>query len=278
MDNKIVNTVIGIAVLTIIIATVLVPVCGSAAHSGATVYDNGDIRYTAIGTADVDMILTNTNTIISDGTRINGYGYPAIVSDGLEISIFNGGLNVFYIDDTGTGVWGASTGMNVSIDADAKTITLSNVGSATLESTIVAEFDKFCYYRTLNGNYSIVNYSALETTPCYALGDSSFDAWGYNGSSNFWAFDGKTVYYNGTVQTQEAVVSSTEVENGIVRISSIKFTNQGTVSPTVIIVKSTLYGESIMDPYSSLISVIPLLAVIGILMGAVGLVMAGRRG
>lgn len=278
MDSKIIGISIAAVVSLIVLAGVLMPVLNDAEHAGAESYSNGT-TYMSKATGTVDMIITNNHSIISNGNEIAGYDYVAFMSDTCWIAINVASVNVFWND--GTAGFSPIGGANVTIDADAKTITLSDitlVSSSTLtETTLTVDYNSDCYYRSVDGDYAQVAYSSIGDVR--VLADSQIAGVGYAGSNIVW-WNGTEVSYDGTVKSNPGVITLTDSTPAEFKTVTISYTPEGgtAINPIKVIVPATIWTEGAIDDSSLMIlGAIPVLIIVSILMGIVVLILSRRQ-
>lgn len=279
MENNVksIATVIITAVIMVaIIGAILIPICNGAAHAGATEKENGTNYVDLLADGETaEIIVSNTNVTYSNGDRIDGYGFSAIVSDALIVAINNGGINIFY-----DGGWGAIKGANIAIDGTAKTITLSDItysGSTTGDATRTFTYGAFCAYRTANDlGYCTISYTNISTVTVnnsaqiYAVGYSG----GSNGGMTAWAED--KVYVSSVLKAgvETGITLADTAEAELKTVSAITYNG---VSATAVVVPSAVYGTAdITDSEANLISLIPLLVLVGLALAVVGSLIARR--
>lgn len=276
MNNKLLTMTLGAAVAIICLATILIPVLDDAQHAGADVYSNGVAKGDIVGERTVDMIVTNTHTIVVNGEEISGYNYEAVLSDAITVAVNASSINVFWTDGT-TGHWSAINGANVHIDGPAKTVTLSDITHASSNDNIsgnslTVTYSDFCYYRSTSGEYTEIrdvvlsNYTVNNSDQVFAAtqkGASTYIAWN----------DGKT-YTNGAVG--DSGISLTPVE-GHPEVSTITSIAADTTTPSWVVVPAKVYGESVMGGMSNILGVIPLLIVAAIIVSIATVVVRARE-
>lgn len=275
MNNRLITVVMTLVVGIILAGGMLIPVLNDAAHSGAESHSNGT-TYMKEATGTPEMIITNQNVIYSEGNEIDGYGYPAIVADTFYLAVNNGGNNIFWHDTASH--WSAMKGANVTIDASAKTITLSDITFATsnnnlTDDTLTVSYSEYCFYSAANGSYVGLNYSSiadvrvLENSEIYGVGYSVNKYYSWNNSEV--SIDGSVSSIEGTITLTE----STPAEFNTVTVEYFPEGSSTAVTPNAVVIPAKIWTQGALnDGEIGLLYVIPIMVIIALVLVSVSMI------
>lgn len=262
MKTNVLSLVITLTLGIILIGAVLAPVVSDAKNAGATSYSNGTVLMNE-ATGSVEMILSDQNSIVSDGEAITGYDYPAILTDTCWIAMNNGGINIFWVEND-SGKWSAMAGANVVIDTTTKTVNLTNITYASSNNnltsdTLSIEYSETCVYRSINGDKAAVSSNdlssirVLETSQIYGVNFLS---------DTFYFWNGTNVITNGTLNEGAGTVTYTDATPAEFKSIAVAYEDK---APQWIIVPSKIWSNGALDDGSyNLIAAIPILACIAL--------------
>lgn len=275
MNNKLIPMVMTLVVGIILTGAMLMPVLNDAAHSGAESYSNGT-TYMKEATGTPEMIITNQNVIYSEGNEIDGYSYPAIVADTFYLAVNNGGNNIFWHDTASH--WSAMKGANVTIDASAKTITLSDITFASsnnnlTEDTLTVSYSDYCFYRAANGSYVGLNYSSiadvrvLENSDIYAVAYSS---------DKYYSWINSDVSVDAVVSSIEGTITLTESTPAEFNTVTVEYFPEGSstaITPNAFVIPAEIWTQGALnDGEISLLYVIPIMVIIALVLTSVSMI------
>lgn len=259
----------------IFIGALLVPAINDAEHSGATNYSNGDTNMKEVGSSIADLIISNQNSITSDGDIITGHSYPAVMCDGITIYITNNGVNIFWTTE-GIGHWSAMNGANVTIDGTNKTVSLTNITPAPSNNNLngATELDipytTQCYYRASSGDYVGANTSQISQVK--VLSDDQVISSFFKSSKYAFATGTSTTEDGSESETPITLTLADSTPEEFKTISAINWIDNS--SPIAIVVPATIWTESAIDQSSlHIIFVLPVLFIVGLLVFATRLFM-----
>jgi hypothetical protein len=271
---KLVNMAIALTIGVVLIGALLVPTINDAEHAGATSYSNGDVYVDTVGSSTAELIITNQNSITSNGDIIDGHSYSAVMCDGITVYITNGGCNIFWTD-SGNNNWSAIKGANITINGENKTVTLSNITPATsndnLDGATELEigYTSDCYYRATTGDYVSLNNSQLSQAKVISEDQII---------SSFYK-NAKYAYCIGTAATESGAESETPAvitltDSTPEEFKSISALTWNGATPIAFIVPDTIWTESVIDnSMIGIIYVIPMLFIVGLLIFAARFIM-----
>lgn len=273
------KAVVGIVVAVLIIVSLAVPVIGDFNTSTIMTKNNAGVAMEMIDdeshTVSVNMadlkVTVDSGTAYSTGTN----NVPLFYSDhGVIMAKSDGSIDGGY---ESSGTWASLrvssvTALSVAMSNGTATVTYTVSGA---ETTKTFAYDSFGFYILDTGKYvaNIVSGSTL-----YYNDIDDVYAW-YNtvGNTQFWYMHGTDVYKNGTKETQTMQYTQTKVTDGLYSLAQAdyKFEPTSGTSSTVqwTVCEKTVSG--LIQPnnqYATILNIVPLLLVIGVVIGAVSLV------
>lgn len=292
MNNKLIMSLIGIAVGIILVGGLLVPTIQDTRTAYEDVYFNGPesptVNYASYSTnADFDVSISKNGSVwtlagIDINTGSNGaylmtdnayiilspiYGYNI---HGLTDSMAYVSLTI----DDWNGVTTAVT--SITIDVTPEGITVSDV-SATQDSYFFPS--TYTVYSDLEGDRVICT-GAKET---YIKGIEDVISVGFNPTKFFWSSNGNDskVVYNTTLYDSSLKYSLSEVSEEVSSLAigaggdfAIEITLNG--SPVDLVPSAACLPKEAIQPVNtgalSIISAIPLIVIVALMMSAVGII------
>ena len=276
--------IIGITVAIICVAALIMPAIDASKAKDEVTQEDGSFRYYA-----TDAIGVGTYTVDSGTLKLNdetiGTEAANIISDKFRIIFYNGGLTLY--DYT--------TGLN---SVPLKSITFAEDGSYAYTDTSDVETtasDKISWFMGVapTGNYvfGIATYSLkinetseiyLTTTTTLSDGTSSYDASKYVFNAKGTINDLNATCYvwsagAWTEKTAEATITDPiNVSEGVLEVSNtshpvLTVVEQDNPASMLVFVpyKYLVVSEGV---FNSLLGVIPVLVIVSILLGAVGMI------
>lgn len=281
MDNKLIGISIAVVISVILVGSLLIPVIQDADDGQKYTYVNKGYRASNVA-ADVSFSWDSTNGVtLSDSTKIapssatNGNMVVLAFDTGFIKLNYDGNIASFYAYNETLKYGSNITALDVAIDYDTKTISLSNItASTTIEDTSFT-YNSWCYVPSLDGDKVMYAPSAL-TVDFYIENDSTISGLFYNGGTWMVSLDNETKVSDFGSPSYTVNLTKTETDyDNLSKLVGIKNSSGAAYSVTV---SSTDYypafivldrsatgitdtGESI----SPILWVIPLLVIVAIL-------------
>lgn len=280
MDNKLIGISIAVVVSVILVGSLLIPVIQDADDGQKYTYVNKGYRSSEVK-ADVSYSWDSTNGItLEDSTKIpasatnNGPMMILACDHGYIKTNYAGSTGMFYVFGDSVSAGNNITALDVAVDFDTKTVTISNVTASTTIEDLSFTYSEWCYVPAVNGES--VMYAPYSTANnFYIEDDASLMGFFHNGAT--WAVSLKdtTGVANYGSPTFTASITKTDTDyNGLSTISIINpgDTDYGiTVSDTgyapdfIILERSATGTTDVGDSISPILYVIPVLVIVGIL-------------
>lgn len=281
MDNRLIGLSVAIAVSVILVGSLLVPVIQDAEDGQQYTYVNKGYQASAVA-ADVSLSWDATNGItLSDSTVIpssaatNGNMVVLAFDTGFIKTNYAGTIASFYAyNDTlnyGTNI----TAMDIAIDFDTKTITLSNITASSTIADTSFTYSSWCYVPSTDGDKVLYAPNAA-AADFYIEDDSVLSGFFYNGAS--WAVsldDDTEVFAYGSPTYTVTLTRSTTEYNGLDKIAGITNASGSSyyvsVSDTdyyaafVVLDRSATGISDVGESINPILAVIPIILIVSIL-------------
>lgn len=290
MEPKI-KSVVLIAVAIILVGSFLVPVIDDLIDDSTISYVNSD-KNTAKQIADDDVTITVADGTLSVGTEaVSIVAGPILMSDTLAIYYNGTTFNAFGVV-SGSGVQIQNmVGFTTTIDASESTVSVSDVTYSGGTTGAGNTFDDYSwlYHVATEGDYNLVLATATATT--YYLESNDQIRGALFASGSLYTTIGDTVYKNGADDSTDTLTFTTNDVAKVDTIRSVTVTNSYTSSGLALNYNSGASNASInwivvphevSEDVESLVSMraviaaIPVMLIIAILVGAVGIALKNR--
>lgn len=271
--KKMVSAMVTLIVAVILTVSLVVPVISDFSSESIMTKENVGAKASPV---------TESTTITFDGTDLlvgtNEFdGHVSLMCDNGFISYNAGKTSLSFA--TFDGRYDGLTSLNVTVDPTTKTVSGTYTNAGHTESTSLSTtYTDWCYVYDPDGEY-VMNYytSSSVDTPVYYNDINEIHAI-YSGSGVNLAFTGTTV-----TGTDEGTAALTE--NSIDNVDDMKYIetrynqsdltyeyNDTTYVPPYICAKAVVDGTvEPINTYSTILSIIPILIIIGILFMAVSM-------
>lgn len=279
MDNKLIGISIAVVVSVILVGSLLIPVIQDADEGQQYTYVNKGYRASAV-TADVSYSWDATNGItLSDSTKIapSSANGPLIVlacDHGYIKTNFAGTTASFYLFGDSVSAANNITAMDVSVDFDTKTVSISNVTASTTIADASFTYSEWCYVPSVNGeNVIYAPYSTANTF--YIEDDSPIKGFFHDGGTWAVSLNNETGVANYGSPTFTAGIKKTSTEyNGLSTMSIIQpgdsdyaiTVSDTAYTPDFIVLEREATGTTdVGESISPILAVIPLMIIVAIL-------------
>ena len=281
------------AVCVILIGGLLVPVINDAQDGQQATYANKGYRAEAVS-ADATYtwaastgVTIGTDVIAPSGST-NGPQVILVCDTGFIKANFAGTLASFYEFDGSVGAGGNITAMTISVDADTKTVSITDITADTTIADLSFSYSEWCYIPSVSGEQ--VMYAPYSTAMDLYV-QSEHDVYGVFRYGPTWAVSLKndTATSNLNDPTYTLTMNETAVSgyNDLSKMSVI----YSSASDYGVTVSGTLYGPEVMvidrlatgvtdtgEQISPILAVIPALVIMGILIAILrAFVIRGRE-
>lgn len=293
MDNKIIATLAGAAVVVIMLGALLVPIINDAIDDTKVYYNNSTGPFASVTDDDTISIEITTTIGTSGSTVYTVNGESVSVSNGPRAILvaenvtiyqnYSDGIAITGVDSDGAIIgYGTWENISITINGDMMTYT-SSVNDINVTKEVVNEW---AFYRYNVGNYRMLDYIAAPATVYVNDLNQVYGSNYINTTGEFFTFNGTDVKIYKTSDTvtsmreTTASVTTTDVMNNVQSFvvdpsrevsSSFKFVtdNNGTpydVFPFYFIVPTEVYGQTESNiAVAGILTVLPLLIVVAVL-------------
>lgn len=239
MNNRVIGIAITLTISIILVGALLVPVIQDAEEGQQYTYVNKGYRADSVS-GDVSFSWDSTNGVtLSDSSKIapssstNGNMVVLAFDTGFIKLNYNGDIASFYAYNETLKYGSNISAMDVSIDYDTKTISLSNITATTTIEDTSFTYNSWCYVPSLDGDKVMYAPSAL-TADFYIEEDSTISGLFYNGATWMVSLDNDSeVSSYGSPTYTTALTKVATDYNGLSKLVGIKTASGSAYSVTV---------------------------------------------
>lgn len=303
MDTKgIIMSVVAVAVAVLVVVTCAIPIFASATETERTFTNEGYYRMSSVEdctfvwnhTSPLSFIVNGENVTIPQSALNVGYGKSVIITDTKIVRLFDVGEGNYALEIWGNGdpyVLGVNTTDNqdVTVNITTSSITWTESG----ESPVEYSHDGYAYVISNDGDYVMKK----QDSPAYMTSDSVLIG---GGISTFKGTTYGVIHIDGNIEDvtitgiPDSTISNISINldgkvsgyEGLYKFDNITFTTSydgedASQTYSYLVVPSEVTVELSIHPSDviiSLLSVVPLLMVLGIVVAAVGMFLRNRAG
>lgn len=269
MNSKVVlNTVVGLVIGVILLASLLVPAIDSASHAGATHVTNGTTFMHELD-EETTMILTPGSIVVGEQV-IEGTSYAPIASDMFWVTMNATYMNIFWYD--GSTHYGGIAGANVTLNPADKSISITDItpsaGSTITDTSLELTYNDFCFIRDVNGDYTCTTPTDISNL----MVNSVNDVYAVGAYSGVYSVSDNIAKINGVAQEGDAFTVTTTSDQDLVKIAI-----NTSLQLAYLFVPASVWGESaVSNDALQLLYVIPVMIICALLIGVVSIMISRR--
>lgn len=282
MENKLIMSVLAIAVGVIVVGAVLVPIINDASDAQHEYYNNSVGQYSKAVDEEVTLSYVADRDTYSFVYSVNGvpvttlpaYNDILIATSGLMFKVIKlsndlSSYVIWWDSESGSRRIDSPVGVTAIMDKDSITVTIDKVTGGS--ETVTVDID-WGFYAVTEGDYRAVwdgyNVFVNDVNQIYSVSWATL-------SNEFYSIHGSDVFYDGQsitatydLNTVSGVVDVYNLQAGGLTFSADVGGEPMTITPINVIVPAEIVGDkaSYSDSASSLFKVIPVVVILALLL------------
>ena len=271
---NLISKLVGIIVAVLLTATIMVPIVDDAIKNNQTEYKNFPTGQSAYFMDEGDTLtieFDGTTQPLLNGSLSNTKDIAFFAADNMFIQYFSGPkqCRVAYWDGANSAVVNGVTAIDLTITNNTLNGTITKNGTDTTFTDM--DLGNWTSYASNEGNYIMITPATTQTfyindiEQMYGTGDASL-------TTVYTSFEGDTATKNGIATDPTYTITEVSGYADLYTLSTGDYTIDGS-TPFIWLAPKVVYGTEEEDTtLNTLVATIPLFAIIGIIIGAIGLI------